>query len=101
MPDQTISLTDIQTAAARLSGLIFRTPLLPFTAPDAEADGARVWVKAENLQPIGSFKLRGAGNRLLALSADERTRGVVAYSSGNHAQGVAYTARHLEWRPLS
>ena len=90
-----ISIVDIEAAAARLTGLITRTPLLPFAAPDAEAGGARVWLKAENLQPIGSFKLRGAGNRLLALSAAERARGVVAYSSGNHAQGVAYTARHL------
>ncbi len=90
-----IHLTDIETAATRLKGLITRTPLLPFRAPDAEAGGARVWLKAENLQPIGSFKLRGAGNRLLALTPEERTRGVVAYSSGNHAQGVAYTARHL------
>ncbi len=93
-----ITFADIQTAAARISGLISRTPLLPFVAADAEADGARVWLKAENLQPIGSFKLRGAGNRLLALSPDERARGVVAYSSGNHAQGVAYTARHLAMR---
>lgn len=89
------TLADIQLAATRLTGLVTRTPLLPFRAADAETDGARVWLKAENLQPIGSFKLRGAGNRLLALSADERRRGVVAYSSGNHAQGVAYTARHL------
>ncbi|MBC7448581.1 MAG: threonine/serine dehydratase [Hymenobacteraceae bacterium] len=90
-----VTVADIEAAAVRLTGLITRTPLLPFAAPDAEADGARVWLKAENLQPIGSFKLRGAGNRLLALSPAERARGVVAYSSGNHAQGVAYTARHL------
>lgn len=93
--EQLVTLADIEAAAVRLAGLITRTPLLRFSAPDAEADGARVWLKAENLQPIGSFKLRGAGNRLLALSETERLRGVVAYSSGNHAQGVAYTARHL------
>ncbi len=93
-----LTVTDIEAAAARLAGLITRTPLLRFTAPSAAAgddDDAQVWLKAENLQPIGSFKLRGAGNRLLALTATERARGVVAYSSGNHAQGVAYAARHL------
>jgi threonine dehydratase len=66
------------------------TPLLPF-----EWEGGRVWVKAECLQQGGSFKLRGATNRLLRLSEAERARGVVAFSSGNHAQGVAIAARRL------
>ncbi|HEY0148700.1 MAG TPA: pyridoxal-phosphate dependent enzyme [Allosphingosinicella sp.] len=67
-----------------------RTPLLPL-----EWEGGRVWVKAECLQQGGSFKLRGAFNRLLQLSADERASGVVAFSSGNHAQGIAIAAKRL------
>jgi threonine dehydratase len=69
---------------------VTRTPLLPL-----DWDGGRVWVKAECLQQGGSFKLRGAFNRLLQLSEGERERGVVAFSSGNHAQGVAIAARRL------
>jgi threonine dehydratase len=67
-----------------------RTPLLPL-----EIDGVQLWAKAECLQTGGSFKLRGATNRLLQLSPEERARGVVAFSSGNHAQGVAIAARRL------
>ncbi len=69
---------------------MLRTPLLPL-----EIGGVRLWAKAECLQTGGSFKLRGATNRLLQLSADERDRGVVAFSSGNHAQGVAIAAKRL------
>jgi threonine dehydratase len=69
---------------------VTRTPLLPL-----EWEGGRVWVKAECLQQGGSFKLRGAFNRLLQLSADERASGVVAFSSGNHAQGIAIAAKRL------
>ena len=56
-------------------------------------DGAEVYVKAEGLQPIGSFKLRGAYNKIAQLTSDQRLRGVITYSRGNHAQGVAYAAR--------
>jgi threonine dehydratase len=77
-------------AANRLAGEVVRTPLLPF-----DRHGDRLWVKAECLQEGGSFKLRGATNRLLLLSGEERKRGVVAFSSGNHAQGVALAARRL------
>jgi threonine dehydratase len=69
---------------------VLRTPLLP-----VEIDGVQLWAKAECLQTGGSFKLRGATNRLLQLDADQRARGVVAFSSGNHAQGVAIAARRL------
>ena len=79
----------VEAAARRLAGMAPPTPLLPF---------AGGWAKCESLQPIGSFKLRGACNRLLALSPDERARGVVAFSSGNHAQGVAWAARRLGMR---
>jgi threonine dehydratase len=88
-----VSLADIEQARQRLQGLVRHTPLLPFDVP--ELPGEHVFLKPESLQPIGSFKLRGAGNRILALSAEERARGVLAYSSGNHAQGVAYAARQL------
>jgi threonine dehydratase len=77
-------------AAKRLSGAVTRTPLLPL-----DWEGRRVWVKAECLQQGGSFKLRGASNRLLQLDEAARARGVVAFSSGNHAQGVALAARRL------
>ena len=80
----------VEQAAARVAGHVLRTPLLPL-----EIDGVRLWAKAECLQTGGSFKLRGATNRLLQLSPDERARGVVTFSSGNHAQGVAIAARRL------
>lgn len=80
----------VRAAAERVAGHVTRTPLLPM-----EWEGARLWVKAECLQQGGSFKLRGATNRLLQLSDAERKRGVVAFSSGNHAQGVAIAAKRL------
>ena len=63
-------------------------------------DGRRLFLKLENLQPIGAFKLRGAYNKIASLSAEERARGVIAYSSGNHAQGVAYAARALHTKAV-
>ncbi|HEX8513393.1 MAG TPA: threonine/serine dehydratase [Allosphingosinicella sp.] len=80
----------VEAAAKRIGSHVVKTPLLPL-----EWRGARVWVKAECLQEGGSFKLRGATNRLLLLSEAERRRGVVAFSSGNHALGVAIAARRL------
>ena len=80
----------VSAAARRLAGGVTRTPLLPL-----DWEGGKVWIKAECLQEGGSFKLRGALNRLLQLSTEERERGVVAFSSGNHAQGVAIAARRL------
>jgi threonine dehydratase len=77
-------------AADRVRPWVTRTPLLPL-----DWDGQRIWVKAECLQQGGAFKLRGATNRLMQLTADERARGVVAFSSGNHAIGVARAARRL------
>ena len=78
-------------AAAKIAALLPRTPLLPLELPN----GATVWCKAESLQPIGAFKIRGAWHRLTDLTGDERKRGVVGVSSGNHAQGVAWAARRL------
>jgi threonine dehydratase len=80
----------VVAAANRVAGHVTRTPLLPF-----DWEGQRLWVKAECLQQSGSFKLRGATNRLLLLTEEERRRGVVAFSSGNHAQGVAIAAQRL------
>lgn len=80
----------VAAAAKRVAPHVVRTPLLPL-----EWEGVRLWVKAECLQEGGSFKLRGATNRLLLLSDEERQRGVVAFSSGNHALGVAIAARRL------
>ncbi len=89
-----VSIDDVRTAAVRLDGVTVRTPLLRSDALDAIC-GGNIWFKPECLQRTGSFKIRGAYNRLAAMTADERARGVVAFSSGNHAQGVALAARLL------
>jgi threonine dehydratase len=88
----TLSIDDVRAAAERLRGRVRRTPVLVVEALDA-ATGFSVYLKCENLQRAGSFKIRGALNKLLTLSDAERARGVVAFSSGNHAQGVALAAR--------
>jgi threonine dehydratase len=88
-----ISLQDVRAAAARLDGFARLTPVLTSAALD-ERTGARVHLKAENLQRIGAFKARGAGNKVAALAEPERARGLAAVSSGNHAQAVALAARH-------
>jgi threonine dehydratase len=87
-----VTLEKICAARQRLDGVAVHTPLLQYP----QADGGRaLYLKPENLQPIGSFKLRGAYNKIACLSEDHRRRGVIAYSSGNHAQGVAYAAKAL------
>ena len=87
-----ISLTDIREAHKRISGVAARTPLIRCPqAPLAQP----LYFKPESLQPIGAFKLRGAYNKIASLTPEQRQRGVIAFSSGNHAQGVAYAARHL------
>ena len=85
---------DVEAAAERLAGIARRTPLLAGTPLD-ELTGGRVLLKVESLQRTGSFKIRGAYNRLVQLGPEERAAGVVAFSSGNHAQGVACAARML------
>jgi threonine dehydratase len=89
-----IELTDVRQAAERLRGVANCTPVVTSRTVD-EIVGGQVFFKCENLQRGGAFKFRGAYNRLVALSAEERARGVVAFSSGNHAQGVALAAREL------
>src|ERR1700689_1464175 len=91
---ENLVLEDIRAAAARLDGVVHRTPVLTSATLDAECGGA-VFLKAESFQRGGSFKFRGAYNRLSQLPAAERERGVVAYSSGNHGGAVALAARLL------
>ncbi|MGA2814967.1 MAG: threonine/serine dehydratase [Xanthobacteraceae bacterium] len=88
---------DVDAAARRLAGVALHTPLLTSAALDAMT-GGRVFLKAETLQHTGSFKFRGAYNRLAAIPPEQRGGGVVAFSSGNHAQGVAAAARLLGMR---
>ncbi|HUP83899.1 MAG TPA: threonine/serine dehydratase [Candidatus Limnocylindria bacterium] len=91
-----VTLDEFQAAAARIAGVAVRTPLLRFRPA---SDGV-AFVKPECLQPTGSFKIRGAYNTLSQMSADERARGVVTHSSGNHAQAIARAARLLGIRAL-
>ena len=93
-PPLAVSLADIEAAAERIKGVAVETPLLETPALN-ERLGLRVLIKAETLQRVGAFKFRGAYNRLVQLTADERKVGVVAFSSGNHAQGVALAAKLL------
>ena len=83
----------IREAHARIAPYVHRTPVVTSRAFDAAAGGRRVFFKCENLQRAGAFKMRGAANKILSLSDEERRRGVVAFSSGNHAQAVALAAR--------
>src|SRR5690606_27818039 len=89
-----ITLADVEAAAAIVAGKVLRTPMMP--APRLSAlTGAEVFVKHENMQATGSFKERGALVKLTRLTDEERRRGVIAMSAGNHAQAVAYHARRL------
>ena len=90
-----VTYDDVLSAAGRVSGEVERTPLI-----ESDVDGARIWLKCECLQTGGAFKLRGATNRLLQLSQGDRQRGVVAFSSGNHARGVAIAARRIGVRAI-
>jgi threonine dehydratase len=94
MHDLSVTIADVRDAAATVDGAILRTPAIHAPAL-SERIGAEIWLKLESLQRTGSFKERGALNRLSRLSATERRAGVIAMSAGNHAQGVAYHARRL------
>ncbi len=89
-PTRKPSAAGVERAAGKVAEILPKTPLLPLTV-----DGKTIWCKAECLQPIGAFKIRGGWHRLTDLSADQRKCGVVAFSSGNHAQGVAWAAQRL------
>ncbi len=102
-----ITLFDLQAAQSRLKGITIHTSLIEFPQtmwgqpPSAVRPGeARLFLKPENQQPIGAFKLRGAYNKIASLSDADRKRGVISYSSGNHAQGVAYAARALNMKSV-
>ena len=90
-----INIQDIQEAKQRLTGIVTDTPIAyaPILSRNAQAD---IYLKKENLQLTGSFKLRGAFNKIAKLSKEERDRGVVAASAGNHAQGLAFSAKHFQ-----
>ena len=87
----TVTIDDIELARRRLDGIIEATPLIPSATLSRMLD-AEVFIKPENLQKTGSFKIRGAYNRIAALSDKEKTRGVIAASAGNHGQALAYAA---------
>jgi threonine dehydratase len=93
--DGTLTRDDIVAAEERISGLVRSTPLI-----ESQVAGTRLWLKCECLQTGGAFKLRGATNRLLQLALEEREKGVVAFSSGNHARGVAIAAKRLGIRAV-
>ena len=90
-----VTRNDVIEAGSRIAASVERTPLI-----ESEVGGQKIWLKCECLQTGGAFKLRGASNRLLQLSEQERARGVVAFSSGNHARGVAIAARRLGIRAI-
>jgi threonine dehydratase len=99
-----VTLIEIEKARERLAGVAARTPLIRYYAapsdrPKRSAE-PEIYLKTENLQPTGSFKLRGAYNKIASLTEAERKRGVVTHSSGNHAQGVAYAARAMGMRAV-
>ncbi len=89
-PDRAPSRDGVLRAMEKVAKILPQTPLLPL-----EVDGQTLWCKAEMLQPIGAFKIRGAWHRLTDLTEEQRAKGVVGVSSGNHAQGVAWAARRL------
>jgi threonine dehydratase len=97
MAEELVTFAAIRAAAARIAGIAVKTPLVraPFPGISGHGTGKEIYLKAESLQPIGAFKIRGAANKILQLTREEIARGVITYSSGNHAQGVAYAAREV------
>jgi threonine dehydratase len=94
---QLVTLEAIRAAALRIAPIAIKTALVRAAFPGVSGYGTdrEIWLKAESLQPIGAFKIRGAANKILQLTAEQIARGVITYSSGNHAQGVAYAAREV------
>ena len=97
MTEQLVSIEAIRAAAARIAPIAVKTPLVraQFPGLSGHSQPREIYLKAESLQPIGAFKIRGAANKILQLTHEEIARGVITYSSGNHAQGVAYAAREV------
>lgn len=102
MPERLVSLEEIRAAAQRIAGIAVRTPLVDaaFAGLSGYGTEKRIRLKAECLQPMGAFKIRGAANKILQLTVDELKRGVITYSSGNHAQAVAWAAREAGARAV-
>jgi threonine dehydratase len=92
-----VPIKAIRAAAARIAPIAVKTPLVRAAFPgiSGHGTGREIWLKAESLQPIGAFKIRGAANKILQLTPEQIAHGVITYSSGNHAQGVAYAAREV------
>ena len=92
-----VSIAEIRAAAVRIANVAVKTPLVraPFPGLSGYGTSKEIRLKAESLQPIGAFKMRGAANKILQLTREEIARGVITYSSGNHAQAVAYAAREV------
>jgi threonine dehydratase len=97
LTESLVTLEEIRAAAARIAHIAVKTPLVRAQFPGLSGYGTakEIYLKAESLQPIGAFKIRGAANKILQLTPAEIARGVITYSSGNHAQGVAYAAREV------
>jgi threonine dehydratase len=97
MNQSLVSIDAIRAAASRIAHIAVKTPLVraPFPSLSGHGTAKEIYLKAESLQPIGAFKIRGAANKILQLTPAEIARGVITYSSGNHAQGVAYAAREV------
>jgi threonine dehydratase len=97
MPEPLVTIEEIRAAAHRIANIAFKTPLVraQFPGLSGYGTGKEIYLKAESLQPIGAFKIRGASNKILQLTPEEIAHGVITYSSGNHAQGVAYAAREV------
>ena len=94
---QLVSIDTIRAAAARIAPIAIKTPLVRAAFPGVSGygTGREIWLKAESLQPIGAFKIRGASNLILSLPDAALARGIVTYSSGNHAQAVAIASKHV------
>jgi threonine dehydratase len=97
MPEPLVTIAEIRAAAHRIAEIAVKTPLVRAQFPGLSGYGTakEIYLKAESLQPIGAFKIRGASNKILQLTPEEIAHGVITYSSGNHAQGVAYAAREV------
>ena len=95
----TLTLADVRAAAERIAGHVVRTPTL-YSRTLSQITGAEIWLKFENLQFTASYKERGALNALVQLTDEQRARGVIAASAGNHAQGVALAAQKLGCRAV-
>ena len=97
MPEPLVTIEQIRAAAARIAPVAVKTPLVRAQFPGLSGHGQprEIYLKAESLQPIGAFKIRGAANKILQLTPEEVSRGVITYSSGNHGQATAYVAREV------